>query len=221
MASGVTFEVVRAGEADVSYYGPGAISAIVVCRKVTDGDGRLSYHYELEQVFYSTKTRYKRVRIFRKTKCRLARMFGSRSFPMISVRFEDLWQHHVAIAGAIVKYPALRPYELVILLRRDYGLRIYCGHLDRYIRLRLPTMASIAASHVSNIVSIPEVGLDDLPLYRRILVRLIRCHPGFGAESLAMLLLHDSRVCKVDSSVLRTYLDRENLYVDAIASLGL
>ena len=95
-------------------------------RKVADGDGHLSDHYDLGQVYYRKDLPVRRVRLSHKTKPRHA-MFGAPMPAPIStgdVKIGDLPIYRDTIIAAISKYPQKRAQTLVTVLSQEFSLLV-------------------------------------------------------------------------------------------------
>ena len=106
-------------------YGGLPITAAVIYRKVADGAGHLSDHYDLKQVYYDRDLVGRRLRLWRKTKPVLANFAVSPSMTSSrDVKIGDLPKHRATIVSAIGKYPSKRAQALVTVLAREYDLNV-------------------------------------------------------------------------------------------------
>ena len=128
MARGISFEV-DLGVAYVPHYGTAAISARVLFRKVADGAGHLSDHYDLSQIYAASDVYAGNGR--RRLRCK-TRPTGSMA-DRDDVKLGKLWQHKSTIAAANGKHPAMRARALSTVLRRDYGLLVKWKALQTYV----------------------------------------------------------------------------------------
>ena len=109
-------------------YGTYPICATVLFRKVADGAGHLSDHFDLKQVYEDTNTNGNgRWRLLRKT-APAHSIAGTVDRPPMpdkgDVKIRDLWQHRSTIVAAIARYPSKRAMALSTVLRKEYGLLV-------------------------------------------------------------------------------------------------
>lgn len=238
-ASGVSFEVEQHDLRCARHYGIRPISARLLLRKVADGAGHLSDHFDLAQIYYdSRQTGNGRWRLWRKT-APSESIWGSVDRPPVSddgdVKLADLWRHKSTIAEAIAAYPAYQARALSFVLQRDYGLFVKWKALQNYIlrehlwtskrpkpaaaiesaaasSASMPVAAAIrAGTSMAPSPTISEAKIGDLPRYRGTIIVAIRANPGKKAKALAAILAKDYAI-KVHWDALRVYIDREKLY---------
>ena len=121
MASGISFEV-DLGASYLPHYGTAPISARVLFRKVADGAGHLSDHFDLAQIFAASEaTGNGRWRLWRKTPLSQS-IYGTVDRPPMpeqgDVKIANLWKHKSTIVAAIAKYPAKRAIAPSTVLER-------------------------------------------------------------------------------------------------------
>ena len=128
------FEVCQDGLPAPLPYGGRPITATLHYRKVADGAGHLSDHYDLQQVHYDRDLVGRRLRLWRKTTPQFA-MFGSGKPAAMDtyVKERDLKHHRSTIIAAITKYPSTRAQALVTVLSPEYDLTVKWKALQNYV----------------------------------------------------------------------------------------
>ena len=243
MASGVSFEIEGISKGYVPHYGTRPISARVLFRKVADGAGHLSDHYDLVQIYSSGHVGNGRWRLWRKTDPSQS-VWGSVDRPPMpdqgDVKIGNLWKHKATITAAIAKYPTKRARALSTKLELEYGLVVKWKALQTYVlredlwttKRPKPSSSMPSSSTSSSAVvasasavnptdgasrTIVEAKIGDLPRHRDTILAAIRANPGKKAKKLSSILASGYGL-RVQWDALRVYIDREGLYGDAAAA---
>ena len=176
MSSGISFEVEQPGIEHIPHYGNGPIAARLLCRRVADGAGHQSCHYDLQQIYRDHRLGNGRWRLLKKTPPRYA-VYGlpdqvpQRCRSMVDdayVKIGDLPKHHLTIEDAISKHPAKRARALSVVLRDDYALIVKWKVLQTYMLrnhlwpFRRPTAAPAMASS-SALSDVRPVAASSMP----------------------------------------------------------